>query len=104
VRICTEFSKSAIQLIYIDNNPFWPAENEEELRVKFLGKIVQMDNVGASLKHLNGYEIRIIERVKYKPLSEYSLKYFYSAVHCTKTRFTIKKAWKSSEFLSSGKN
>ncbi len=50
-------------MVYIDNNPFW-SENEVESRVKFLGGITHMDNLGAALKYLNGYEIGIAERVR----------------------------------------
>lgn len=50
-------------MIYLDNNPCWPPEKEITLRIEFLGKITQMDTLGATLKYLNGYEIKISERV-----------------------------------------
>jgi hypothetical protein len=52
-----------IEWIALDNNPCWQGF-EPELRIKFLGGISQMINLGASLKYLNGYEISIAERVR----------------------------------------
>lgn len=55
-------------MFWVDNNPCWK-DYDPKLRVKFLGSLACMDNLDASLKFLNGFQIEIPERVKKKNVS-----------------------------------
>jgi len=50
-----------IKMFWVDNNPCWK-DYDPKLRVKFLGSLACMDNLDASLKFLNGFQIEIPER------------------------------------------
>jgi len=47
----------------LDMNPVWP-EYCQDLRIKFLGGLPQMDHLNAPLKYLNGYRVMVGERCR----------------------------------------